>query len=196
MVEVTTGNVLAYAGNSTLPDTAGRHGRDVDMIPSPRSTGSIMKPFLYAGLLTAGDMLPNALMPDIPTRFQGFRPENSDFTYSGAVPAGDALARSLNIPAVRMLQIMNEERFLSLLHRMGFTTFDKPASHYGLSLILGGGEASSGSWQGHMPPWRRVLNNINAGEGYHAEDWHMPVLTSQQSNPQSTVGSQQSADQF
>jgi len=193
VVEVSTGNVLAYAGNSTVPDTAGRHGRDVDMIPSPRSTGSIMKPFLYAGLLTGGDMLPNALVPDIPTRFPGFRPENSDFTYSGAVPAGDALARSLNIPAVRMLQIMNEERFLNLLHRMGFTTFDKPASHYGLSLILGGGEASLWELAGVYASMARVLNNINAGEDYHPEYWHMPVLTSQQSNPQSTVGSQQSA---
>jgi penicillin-binding protein 1C len=191
VVEVSTGNVLAYAGNSTVPDTAGRHGRDVDMIPSPRSTGSIMKPFLYAGLLTGGDILPNALIPDIPTRFPGFRPENSDFTYSGAVPAGDALARSLNIPAVRMLQIMNEERFLSLLRRLGFTTFDKPASHYGLSLILGGGEASLWELSGVYASMARVLNGINAGEGYHSEDWHMPVLTSLQTNHQSAVGSRQ-----
>jgi penicillin-binding protein 1C len=175
ILEISTGNVLAYAGNSTLADTAGRHGRDVDMIPSPRSTGSIMKPFLYAGLLTGGDILPNALIPDIPTRFPGFRPENSDFTYSGAVPAGDALARSLNIPAVRMLQIMNEERFLSLLHRMGFTTFDKPASHYGLSLILGGGEASLWELSGAYASMARVLNNSLSGT-VSAEDWHMPVL--------------------
>ena len=142
VVEVSTGNAVAWVGNSTLPDTTGRHGRDVDMITAPRSTGSIMKPFLYAGLLSSGMLLPNALVPDIPTRFQGFRPENADFSYSGAVPAGDALARSLNIPAVRMLQMYEEERFLSLLRSMGFTTFTKPASHYGLSLILGGGEAT------------------------------------------------------
>ncbi len=142
VVEVSTGNVVAWVGNSTLPDTTGRHGRDVDMITAPRSTGSIMKPFLYAGLLSSGMLLPNALIPDIPTRFQGFRPQNADFSFSGAVPAGDALARSLNIPAVRMLQMYEEERFLLLLHQMGFTTFTKPASHYGLSLILGGGEAT------------------------------------------------------
>ena len=142
VVEVATGNVVAWVGNSTLPDTTGRHGRDVDMVTAPRSTGSIMKPFLYAGLLSSGMLLPNALVPDIPTRFQGFRPENADFSYSGAVPAGDALARSLNIPAVRMLQMYEEERFLLLLRQMGFTTFTKPASHYGLSLILGGGEAT------------------------------------------------------
>jgi len=142
VVEVSTGNVVAWVGNSTLPDTTGRHGRDVDMITAPRSTGSIMKPFLYAGLLSSGMLFPNALIPDIPTRFQGFRPQNADFSFSGAVPAGDALARSLNIPAVRMLQMYEEERFLLLLHQMGFTTFTKPASHYGLSLILGGGEAT------------------------------------------------------
>jgi penicillin-binding protein 1C len=177
VVEVTTGNVLAYAGNSTLPDTSGQHGREVDIIPSARSTGSIMKPFLYAGLLTTGVLLPNALIPDIPTRFQGFRPENSDFTYSGAVPAGDALARSLNIPAVRMLQLMNEERFLALLHRLGFTTFNQPASHYGLSLILGGGETSLWELAGAYSSMARVLNNVNNSKGYHAEDWHMPLLT-------------------
>jgi penicillin-binding protein 1C len=176
VVEVATGNVLAYAGNATLSDSAGRHGRDVDMIPAPRSTGSIMKPFLYAALLSAGEMLPNALVADIPTRFQGFRPENSDFTYSGAVPAGDALARSLNIPAVRMLQMLEEERFLDLLHSMGFTTFDRPASHYGLSLILGGGEASLWELAGAYASMARTLNNANAGTAT-TEDWHMPVLT-------------------
>jgi len=142
VIDVATGNAVAWVGNSLLPDTTGRHGRDVDMVTAPRSTGSIMKPFLYAALLSSGQMLPNALIPDIPTRFQGFRPENADFTYSGAVPAGDALARSLNIPAVRMLQMYEEERFLILLRQKGFTTFTKPASHYGLSLILGGGEAT------------------------------------------------------
>ena len=101
------------------------------------------------------------------------------------MPAGDALARSLNIPAVRMLQIMNEERFLSLLHRMGFTSFDKPASHYGLSLILGGGETSLWELSGVYASMARVLNNINAGKDYHAEDWHMPVLITERPPAQS-----------
>ena len=175
IVEVASGHVLAYAGNSTLPDTAGRHGRDVDMVTAPRSTGSIMKPFLYARLLSSGNMLPNALIPDIPTRFQGFRPENSDFTYSGAVPAGDALARSLNIPAVRMLQMYEEERFLDQLKGMGFTTFNKPASHYGLSLILGGGEASLWELAGAYASMARVLGNSLVGTA-SADGWHMPVL--------------------
>ncbi|MDX9773893.1 MAG: penicillin-binding protein 1C [Bacteroidales bacterium] len=176
VVEVSTGNVVAYVGNSTLPDTTGRHGRDVDMIMAPRSTGSIMKPFLYAALLSSGMMLPNTLIPDIPTRFQGFRPENFDFTYSGAVPAGDALARSLNIPAVRMLQMLEEERFLDLLHRIGFTTFTRPASHYGLSLILGGGEATLWELAGAYASMARVLKESNTGKEYHTEQWHMPSV--------------------
>jgi penicillin-binding protein 1C len=176
VVEVATGNVLAYAGNSSLPDTAHIYGRDVDVIRAVRSTGSILKPFLYAGLMTGGDMLPNELVADIPTRFQGFRPENSDFTYSGAVPAGDALARSLNIPAVRMLQTMSEERFLRLLQRTGFSSFDKPAAHYGLSLILGGGEASLWELAGAYSSMARVLNNSEEDANYSTDDWHMPVL--------------------
>jgi penicillin-binding protein 1C len=186
VIEVASGHVLAYAGNSTLSDTTGRHGRDVDMITAPRSTGSILKPFLYAGLLSSGEMLPNALIADIPTRFQGFRPENSDFTYSGAVPAGDALARSLNIPAVHMLRMLEKERFLTQLQRMGFTTFDKSASHYGLSLILGGGEASLWELSGAYASMARVLNNSVNGTAA-ADDWHMPVVQSAVSSQQSVV---------
>ncbi len=183
VVEVATGNVIAYAGNSSLPDTAHIFGRDVDVIRAVRSTGSILKPFLYAGLMTGGDMLPNELVADIPTRFQGFRPENSDFTYSGAVPAGDALARSLNIPAVRMLQTMSEERFLRLLQRTGFSSFDKPAAHYGLSLILGGGEASLWELAGAYSSMARVLNNSEQAANYRTDDWHMPVLEAEKELP-------------
>ncbi len=180
VVEVASGKVAAYVGNSTLPDSAGVHGRFVDMIMSPRSTGSIMKPFLYAGLLSSGMLLPNTLVPDIPTRFQGFRPENSDFSYSGAVPAGDALARSLNIPAVRMLQMYEPERLLVLLQRMGFTSFNRPASHYGLSLILGGGEASLWELTGAYSSMARVLTRERIDDdrrrGSSERIWHMPLL--------------------
>ncbi|MEZ5021515.1 MAG: transglycosylase domain-containing protein, partial [Bacteroidales bacterium] len=171
VVEVATGNAVAWVGNSTLPDNTGRHGRDVDMITAPRSTGSIMKPFLYAGLLSSGQLLPNALVPDIPTRFQGFRPENADFSYSGAVPAGDALARSLNIPAVRMLQMYEEERFLLLLRNMGFTTFTRPASHYGLSLILGGGEATLWELASAYASMARVLTEKRQSQFSPASIW-------------------------
>jgi len=179
VVRVDDGAVLAYVGNCTLPDSTGDYCREVDIIRSVRSTGSILKPFLYAGLVSSGEMLPNELISDVPTRFQGFRPENADFSYRGAIPAGDALARSLNIPAVRMLQRYTEERFLRLLSRVGFTSFNRPASYYGLSLILGGGEASLWELAGAYSSMARVEKQCYEKAIYTSRDWHMPVLTAE-----------------
>ena len=88
IMEVGSGNVLAYVGNSTL-DEASAHGGDVDIIQSRRSTGSILKPILYAGMQQSGDILPNTLIADIPTRFQGFSPMNFDKSYSGGSRCSD-----------------------------------------------------------------------------------------------------------
>ncbi len=177
IVEVETGNVLAYVGNSTLEETKS-HGGDVDIIRSLRSTGSILKPFLYAGMQHSGEILPNTLTADIPTRFPGFSPRNFDQLYSGAVSAGYALSQSLNIPAVKMLQQYNPERFLDLLKKTGFTSFDKPADHYGLSLILGGGETSLWELTGAYASMSRVLNRYLKEKKYYREDYHPPRLIS------------------
>lgn len=173
IVDVQTGNVLAYVGNSSLP---GDHGNDVDIIRSLRSTGSILKPFLYAGMQQSGDILPNSLVADIPTRFPGFSPRNFDLTYSGAIQAGSALSQSLNIPAVKLLQQYTPERFLELLKRTGFTTFNKPADHYGLSIILGGGETSLWELAGAYTSLSRVLNRYLEDKKYYTEDYHPPLL--------------------
>ena len=175
IVEVKTGEVLAYVGNSTLPETK-QHGGDVDIIRSPRSTGSILKPFLYAGMQQSGEILPNSLIADVPTKFPGFTPENFDNGYSGAVNAASALSQSLNIPAVKMLQKYNSERFLDILKRTGFTSFTKPADHYGLSLILGGGETSLWQLTGAYASLSRVLNNYTLYKKYYKEDYHEPIL--------------------
>jgi penicillin-binding protein 1C len=102
--------------------------------------------------------LPNTLIADVPTRFPGFSPKNFDQSYSGAVSASSALSQSLNIPAVKMLQKYNPGKFLDLLHKTGFTTFNKPADYYGLSLILGGGETSLWDLTGVYASLSRVLN--------------------------------------
>ena len=175
VVEVETGNVLAYVGNSTLEE-AKQHGGNVDIIRSLRSTGSILKPILYAGMQHSGDILPNSIVPDIPTRFPGFSPKNFDQSFSGAVPAGSALSQSLNIPAVRLLQQFNPERFLDLLKKTGFTSFRNPADYYGLSLILGGGETSLWELTGAYASLSRVLNNYNHEKKYFKGDYHPPVI--------------------
>jgi len=177
IIEVESGNVLAYVGNSTLSE-ADLHGADVDIIKSERSTGSILKPLLYAAMQHSGDILPNALISDVPTRFPGFSPKNFDQSYSGAVSAGSALSQSLNIPAVKMLQKYTPVKFLDLLHRTGFTTFTRPADYYGLSLILGGGEVSLWELAGAYASLSRVLNRYLKEEKYYKDDYHPAVLES------------------
>lgn len=176
IIKVETGNVLAYVGNSSYGDFSA-HGGNVDIIRSLRSTGSILKPFLYAGMQQSGDILPNSLVADVPTRFPGFSPKNFDQSYSGAVGAGAALSQSLNIPAVKMLQKYNPERFLTLLHKTGFSTFNKPADYYGLSLILGGGETSLWELAGAYASISRVLKNYLREKKYYEEDYHAPILS-------------------
>ena len=87
IIRVETGEVIAYVGNSGGTD-ASEHGGDVDIIRSIRSTGSILKPILYAGMQQSGEILPNTLIPDIPTRFPGFAPKNFDRSFSGGVYGG------------------------------------------------------------------------------------------------------------
>ena len=141
VLDVPTGEVLAYAGNQ-WPPGAGEHGEHVDVVPAPRSTGSVLKPLLFASMLEAGEVLPTQLVPDVPTHIGTFHPENFDREYSGAVPAAQALARSLNVPAVRMLRAYGVDRFCAVLRRLGIATLDRPGEHYGLALILGGAEGT------------------------------------------------------
>ena len=141
VLDVGTGEVLAYVGNNWPPGPK-EHGEHVDVIPAPRSTGSILKPLLFASMLEAGEVLPAQLVPDVPTHIGSFHPENFDRAYAGAVPAARALARSLDVPAVRMLRAHGVDRFCAVLRRLGVTTLTRPGEHYGLALILGGAEGT------------------------------------------------------
>jgi penicillin-binding protein 1C len=132
---------LAYVGNSTERLDAAR-GHAVDIIRRPRSTGSILKPLLFAAMLEDGAITPRMLLPDVPTHYEGFAPENFDRQYRGAVPADEALAHSLNVPAVRMLKEYGVARFADLLRDAGMTTLTRPSDDYGLTLILGGAEGN------------------------------------------------------
>lgn len=183
IVKVKTGEVLAYVGNGAFGHAA-EHGGDVDIIRARRSTGSILKPLLYAGMQYSGDILPNTLVADVPTRFPGFSPKNFDFSYSGGVPASRALSQSLNIPAVKMLQKYTPDRFLDLLQKTGFTSFDKNADYYGLSLILGGGEASLWELTGVYASLSRVLNNYLHEHKYFTGDYHPPLVVFKNENPE------------
>ncbi|MDT3357701.1 MAG: penicillin-binding protein 1C [Bacteroidota bacterium] len=140
VVDVHSGEILAYCGNADTERE--RPGRQVDIAAAPRSTGSILKPMLYCAMLQEGEILPTTILPDIPININGFSPQNFDRKFSGAVHADEALARSLNVPAVHMLRTHGVPKFLDLLRSCGMSTLSRPASYYGLSLILGGAEGS------------------------------------------------------
>ena len=170
VAEVKTGKILVYIGNADWNDP---HGGAVDMVEARRSTGSILKPFLYAAMLDGGKMMPDALMPDLPLYFSGYAPQNFDLQFRGAVPASEAIIRSLNVPAVFMLKNYTPVRFLDILKRVGLTTFNKDAGHYGLSLILGGGEATLRELVSAYGSIARVLNRYNKNGDYHSSDYHL-----------------------
>jgi penicillin-binding protein 1C len=179
VLDVETGETLAYAGNITHHEDPQMES-DVDVIDAPRSPGSTLKPLLYASAIHNGLILPNSLLPDVPTLIAGYHPENFDMGYDGAVPASKALARSLNIPAVKLLQQYKFEKFYDFLHKMGITTLTKPANHYGLSLILGGGENTLWELTGAYADMARVLNHYDKYNGsYDPEDFHSPVYSKQ-----------------
>ena len=138
VVEVASGDVVAYVGNSDM--SFDRDGRWVDIAQAPRSSGSILKPLLYAAALQEGAILPQQLLPDVPTDFGGFAPKNFNGSYAGAIRANEALALSLNIPSVHLLKEYGTMRFVNVLKTCGFTSFTRPSQQYGLSLVLGGAE--------------------------------------------------------
>jgi len=174
VAEVETGNVLAYVGNRNgLPGED--HGQQVDVITARRSTGSILKPILYAAMLDDGKLLPKTLLPDIPTIMNGFAPKNFSKEYDGAVPADQALIRSLNVPAVHMLQEYRYEKLYNLLKRMGMTSLTQLPDHYGLTLILGGADATLWEIASLYASMARVLKQYSQRSGevrYSASDYH------------------------
>ena len=180
IMQVNTGRVLAYLGNTQpSPGYDGDHGNDVDIVKSPRSTGSILKPLLYAAMADEGILLPGMLVPDIPTVIDGFAPKNFSMTFDGAVQASDVVARSLNVPAVYLLQNFSYEKFHYVLSRLGLTTLNRPPDHYGLSLILGGAETTLWDICGVYASLARELNDyfqLPASAKYNSADIHPPVI--------------------
>ena len=139
IVDLETGDVKAYVANANFK---GANASYVDLIQSRRSSGSILKPFLYASAVEDGLIHPTTLLRDVPVSINGFSPSNFDKKYEGIVRAENALARSLNIPATNLLKDFGMVRFYEQLHELGFTTIDRSADNYGLTLILGGAEVS------------------------------------------------------
>lgn len=180
VMEVESGAVVAYTGN--IMDAGLEHGQAVDIIPAPRSSGSILKPFLFAFMLDEGAILPNTLVPDVPINYAGYSPENYASTYDGLVSAQKALVRSLNVPFVRMLEQYSLEKFhYDLTRRLGFSTFNRSASYYGLPLILGGGEINLEEVTNAYACMARTLTHYsNHDSRYYSNDFRAPGFLTHQ----------------
>jgi penicillin-binding protein 1C len=173
VLDVKTRQVLAYVGNT--PTTL-EHQKHVDVIDKPRSTGSILKPFLYSAMLDNGDILPETLIPDVPTQVGTYKPENFNQEFAGAVPAKKALARSLNIPAVKMLQAFGLEKMHDYLQKMNFTDINRPADHYGLSIILGGAESNLWDLCKNYAAFSSTINHYDEFLGYYSNEFCEPTF--------------------
>jgi penicillin-binding protein 1C len=138
--DVETGEIVAAVGSQDFFDD--EHGGQVDGIHAPRSTGSILKPFLYAQALDAGLIHPDTLLEDVPVHFGRYAPVNADHRFRGVVPASEALVRSLNVPPTLLLERVGVPEFHRLLTRAGMTTLFRSPAGYGLSLGLGGAEGT------------------------------------------------------
>lgn len=139
IIDVSTNKLIAYHGNS--PAETGKFSY-VDIIQSPRSYGSLLKPLLYAHALETSYFLPNEMIADIPTSIGEFQPENFDKKYRGAVHLDEIIIQSLNVPSVRLLNTVGLYGYYDLLKGLNIKYLDRGADHYGLSIILGGGETS------------------------------------------------------
>ena len=170
VVDVETGEVIAYVGN--VIGAGAEHGEQVDVIRAPRSTGSILKPFLYAWMLQEGQILPQSLVPDIPMQLSGYRPENYHEDYDGAVTARRALIRSLNVPMVRLLQQYGLEKFHFNLQKLGLSTINRPPAYYGLPLVLGGAEGTLWDITNAYAGMSRMLQHYTTNDArYSAADF-------------------------
>lgn len=140
VVDITTNELIAYVGNTRYD---GKNRRNfVDIAQAPRSYGSLLKPFLYGYALENGYILPTELILDVPTVIGDFRPKNFDEKFRGAARADEIVLLSLNVPTVRLLNHIGLSGFYHFLRKLDPMYLNKGSDHYGLSLILGGGETS------------------------------------------------------
>lgn len=128
--------VRGYVGSASFNDDS-RFGH-VDMISSVRSPGSVLKPFVYGMALDEGLIHGESLLQDVPRRFGDYRPGNFDSGFHGPVSASEALERSLNLPAVQLLDALGPKTVAARLRNVGLNLRFPAGAEPNLSLILGG----------------------------------------------------------
>ncbi len=168
ILEVRTGALRALVGS---PDFFARRGQ-VNAALSPRSAGSTLKPFAYALAFDRGLLTPGMVLADVPRQFADCTPANFDPTYRGLVPAREALALSLNMPALGVEEKIGLGIFYQQAWDLGLHTLDQGAEHYGLGLVLGNGPV-------------RLLELANAYACLARGGWYQPIRLLEDSDVES-----------
>lgn len=136
IVDNRTHNVITYVGSADYNDTT--DGSQVNGAAAIRQPGSTLKPLLYGLCFDEGLLTPKTVLTDVPVNYQGYAPENYDQQFNGYVTVEYALEHSLNIPAVKSLQMLGKEKMIAKLSSCDFRQIRKDRNKLGLSLILGG----------------------------------------------------------
>jgi len=143
-IDPKTGEILAMVGSANFYDDAIQG--QIDMALAQRQPGSTLKPFTYLYAFEHHDAAPASILNDSPIQYSmgtglaPYQPHDADLKFRGPVTVRRALANSLNVPAVEMLNSIGISPLLRLLHLFGITTLQKPPGYYGLALTLGGGQ--------------------------------------------------------
>lgn len=140
VVDNETLEVRAYAGSADFADSD--RFAHVDMVRASRSPGSTLKPFLYGLALDEGLIHSESLLGDVPQSFGGYQPGNFQQSFHGPVSVSEALVKSLNVPAVEVLERLDPKRFVAALRRGGLKLDFPKGESPNLSVILGGAGTS------------------------------------------------------
>ncbi len=145
IIDNSSGEVLSYVGSPDYFNEV-KLGRN-DGVQALRQPGSTLKPFVYELALEKGVISPHTILPDVPTHYaipgaKLYSPTDYTNSFLGPVRVRVALANSLNVPAVKVLEKVGVETFLNRLHELGFAHLNQDAEYYGLGLTLGSGEVN------------------------------------------------------
>jgi penicillin-binding protein 1C len=136
IIDNRTHKVITYVGSSNFNDTT--DGGQVNGANAVRQPGSTLKPVMYAMCFDEGLLTPKTVITDVPVNYGGYAPENYDEKFNGYVTIEYALEHSLNIPAVKSLQLLGHEKLIRKLSDCNFRQIQKDRRKLGLSMILGG----------------------------------------------------------
>jgi penicillin-binding protein 1C len=145
IIDNSSGEILSYVGSPDYFNDV-KLGRN-DGVQALRQPGSTLKPFVYELALEKGVISPHTILPDVPTHYaipgaKLYSPTDYTNSFLGPVRVRIALANSLNVPAVKVLEKVGVGTFLNRLHELGFAHLNQDAEYYGLGLTLGSGEVN------------------------------------------------------